>query len=358
MQTVIVKASDGHCDVDGIKQAANILRSGGLVAFPTETVYGLGADGLNGQAVRKIFAAKGRPADNPLILHIFDLKQLEEIAAAVPDCAQRLIDKFWPGPLTLILPRGDRVPDAVTAGLDTVGVRMPDNDIALAFLAACKVPVAAPSANVSGRPSPTSALDVMDDLGGRVDCIIDGGKCSVGIESTVLDVTRPTPVVLRPGAATVEDIRSVVGEVAIDPCADGIDDCATSTPARSPGVKSRHYAPIAPLVLFEGDPKARLVELSRRIEKLVAEGKTVGVAVVSESLPYLPSGNGERLVVRDMGSALDPSRIAATLFSVLRAMDRDKVDIILVEGIHDTGVGFAVMNRLRRAAGGAVVRCS
>lgn len=358
MQTVVIDASDGRSNIDGIKRAADILRSGGLVVFPTETVYGLGANGLDGQAVQRIFAAKGRPADNPLILHLFDPKQVVEVSSWIPDVAWRLIDRFWPGPLTLIVPHSESVPSAVTAGLDTVGIRMPDNGIALAFLAACGMPVAAPSANISGRPSPTSVQDVIDDLDGRVDCIIDGGECPVGIESTVLDVTGERPVVLRPGAVTVEDIRSVVGEVEVDPSATGTVDCSATSPPKSPGVRYRHYAPLAPVVLFEGDPEARFFRLSSRIKELTAEGKTVGVAVVSESLPRLPRGARGRLVVRDMGAASDPSGIAGALFSVLRAMDRDEVDVILVEGIDDTGVGFAVMNRLRRAAGGNVVRCS
>jgi len=357
MQTVVIRASNGLHDVDQIKWAAGVLRSGGLVAFPTETVYGLGANGLDGEAVQKIFEAKGRPADNPLILHISDLRQIEEVACRVPELAWRLIDRFWPGPLTVILLRSRKVPDAVTAGLDTVGVRMPDNDIALAFLAACEVPVAAPSANISGRPSPTSVQDVIEDLDGRVDCIIDGGNCEVGIESTVLDLTSPRPTLLRPGAVTLEDIRSVVGEVEVDPSAYATGDWNPDTPPKSPGVRYRHYAPHAPVMLFEGSPECRVSEMSRRIDEFISQGKRIGVAALSESLPYLRRAGKKQLVIKNMGSSSDPSGIAAVLFSILRSMDRDKVDVILVEGIDDVGVGFAIMNRLRRAAAGNIVRC-
>lgn len=357
MQTIVVRATNGDHHLEGIRQAADILRSGGLVVFPTETVYGLGANAMDGDAVSRIFAAKGRPADNPLILHVSRLEQLAEVTTVVPDAAMMLIHRFWPGPLTIILPKTDSVPGEVTAGLDTVAIRMPDNDIALAFLEECAVPVAAPSANLSGRPSPTSLKDVIEDLDGRVDCIIDGGNCTIGIESTVVDLSRSTPVLLRPGAVTIEDLESILGRVDVDPCVLSGTPCDASTRPKSPGLKYRHYAPKAPVVLYEGDSDCRLSMLSDSIRQYSSQGKTVGVAALRETLSRLSKEKGTQLILKEMGSAADPSSIAAALFSVLRSLDRDHADIILVEGVDDTGVGFAVMNRLRKAAGGNIVKC-
>ncbi len=356
MQTIVIRAEQGGPGADGIGEAAGILRRGGLVVFPTETVYGLGADGTNPQAVLKVFAVKGRPPDNPLLLHISKVEQLDAIAASVPSVARRLVDRFWPGPLAIILQKSELVPHEVTAGLDKVGVRMPGHAIALEFLSACGVPVAAPSANLSGRLSPTCLEDVIEDLCGRVDCIIDGGSCPVGIESTVIDVTGDQPAVLRPGAVSIEALESVIGPVAVRRST-GRAESVDSDGEPAPADKYRHYCPHTPVVLFEGDPEARSSALRDEIVRLTSEGKTVGAAALTESLAGLKDLVGPRFRVEEMGSASDPGSIAARVFSALRALDRGGVDVILVEGMEETGVGLAVMNRLRQAAGNNVVRC-
>jgi L-threonylcarbamoyladenylate synthase len=356
MQTIVIKADRERLDVNGIRHAARILRDGGLVVFPTETVYGLGADGTNAQAVLRVFAVKGRPPDNPLLLHISNVEQLNAIAISISDVARRLVDRFWPGPLAIIVHKSESVPREVTAGLDKVGVRMPGHPIALEFLSACEVPVAAPSANLSGRLSPTCLHDVIEDLDGKVDCIIDGGCCPVGIESTVIDVTGEQPIVLRPGAVAIEALESVIGPVSVRRSA-GVDESAEPNRGSGPADKHEHYRPRAPVVLFEGDFDARVSRLRDEIVKLVSEGKAVGVAALTESITRLEDSAGRPFKAQEMGSAADPSGVAARVFSALRALDRDRVDVILVEGIDESGIGLAVMNRLRKAAGNNVVRC-
>ncbi|MDI6710950.1 MAG: L-threonylcarbamoyladenylate synthase [Thermoanaerobacterales bacterium] len=323
-----------------IAAAAAVIRRGGLVAFPTETVYGLGADATNGAAVRRIFAAKGRPADNPLIVHISAMDELRPLVRDVPDVARALAGAFWPGPLTLVLPAAPSLPREVTAGLDTVGVRMPDHPVALALIRAAGVPLAAPSANASGRPSPTTAAHVLDDLGGRIDAVLDGGPAPVGVESTVLDLTATPPAVLRPGGVTVEQLEAVLGRAAV---ADRKGE--NGGPPRSPGMKYRHYAPRTPLVLFEGPPPAVAEAIRRRAAEARAAGRRAVVLAAPETAGlYAP----EPVVVT--GPRDRPDKVAAALYDALRRADAAGADVILAEGPAPGGLGGTVLERLRRAA--------
>jgi L-threonylcarbamoyladenylate synthase len=333
---------------DALAPVAAALRAGALVAFPTETVYGLGANALDGQAVAQIFAAKGRPADNPLIVHVADMNGLHQVAASVPPKAQALIKRFWPGPLTLVLPRQAVVPNEVSAGLDTVGVRMPSHPVALALIRAAGVPVAAPSANRSGRPSPTNAEHVLEDLGNAVPWVVDAGDTGVGLESTVLDVTVDPPVLLRPGGVTVEQLGDVVGEVRIDP---GVHGVSAATKPRSPGMKYTHYAPQAPLLLVQGPVMAMEEKVADLAAEFMAEGKRVGILCATES-----HGRYAAPVILEYGTRDRLDEIAANLFRSLRAFDRHGVDVILAEAVPEEGIGLAIMNRLRRAAGGQVIQ--
>jgi L-threonylcarbamoyladenylate synthase len=358
---------------EALAEAGAVLRQGGLVAFPTETVYGLGANALDPVAVRKIFAAKGRPGDNPLIVHVAGRESLAGLVASVPELAWTLIDRFWPGPLTLVLLKAGQVPDGVTAGLPTVGVRMPAHRVALGLIAAAGVPVAAPSANRSGRPSPTTADHVREDLQGRVELILDGGPTGVGVESTVVDVTGPVPVLLRPGGVPLEDLRRVAGEVAVDPALVGQE---VERP-KSPGMKYTHYAPQAPLVLIEPGPGAGPSQVGEAAWRAVREqlaaapGRAVGLLALRENLPRhreaaaavlpftlaepdqpTPAGGWPTpgVLAVEAGPAGDPGRVAARLFAALRWFDAAGVAAIVAEGVAPSGLGLAVMNRLRKAA--------
>lgn len=336
-----------------IEEAAAVLRKGGLVAFPTETVYGLGAMATDRQALRRVFAAKGRPADNPLILHVADPQDLRALARELPAAALTLAGALWPGPLTLVVPRAEGVPDEVTGGLETVAIRLPDHPVARALIRAAGAAVAAPSANTSGRPSPTTARDVWDDLQGRVELILDGGPTGVGVESTVVDVTGPLPVVLRPGGVSVEELEGLVGRVIIDPAVEGEP---LQGPARSPGMKYRHYAPQAPAVLLEGAPEAvarRVVELAREAAE---RGERVGAVVMAEEGRLvegrLPAGS----VIWILASREEPRQAARRLYQALREMDRLGVDRVLLSAPDARGLGLAVRDRMRRAAGHRVER--
>lgn len=334
----------------GILEAAGaVLRRGGLAAFPTETVYGLGADALNGSAVAKIFTAKGRPADNPLIVHVADKEAIGGLVRKLTGAAEALFNAFWPGPLTVILPAGGAVPAQVTAGLDTVAVRMPAHPIALGLIRAAGVPVAAPSANKSGRPSPTTAKHVLDDLDGRIDLILDGGPAGIGVESTVVDLTAAVPLVLRPGGVTPEDLRRVLGDVAVDPAVrSGLK--GESRP-RSPGMKYTHYAPRAPLYLIEGETEAAAVKIMELARAHQACGRRVGILSYNGGRDYSAAGE-----VVPAGRRDRPDTVAAALYAALRRFDEIGVDVILAESLPEKGVGLAVMNRLRRAAAGGIIR--
>ncbi len=331
-----------------LDQAAAVLRQGGLVAFPTETVYGLGANGLDPRAVARIFAAKGRPADNPLILHIADGHEVNKLAARVPANAAALMAEYWPGPLTVVLARTRLVPDAVTGGLDTVAVRLPDSTVARELIRLAGVPVAAPSANTSGRPSPTTAGDVLADLDGRIDVVIDAGPCGIGVESTVVDCTTPVPTLLRPGGVTLEMLVETLGAIEVDPALGG-EDLAP----RAPGMKYTHYAPAAPMTLYEGGAEAMAAAIAAEAERLTAAGKRVGAVVPAETAELLPAA----AVAAVYGTRGDLDAAAAGLYSALRVFDAEPVDVILAEGVAEAGLGLAVMNRLRKAAGYRIVYC-
>lgn len=340
---------DAACpDPEALGPAAALIRQGGIVAFPTETVYGLGADATNAAAVNRIFEAKGRPSDNPLIVHVASHEDASRVVASIPPLALRLMERFWPGPLTLVLPKRPEVPDIVTCGLATVGVRMPSHPVALALIRAAGTPLAAPSANLSGRPSPTTAEHVLEDLGNRIDLVIDGGETGVGLESTVVDLTVDPPVVLRPGGITVEDLVQVVGPVSIDRSVHGEEFGETP---RSPGLKYAHYAPKAKLILVDG-PVMRMQERIRDLAyEYSEEGRRVGImcSVESRGIYYAP-------IILEYGSREDLASIASDLFGTLRAFDRHQTDVILCEGVPAHGLGLAIMNRLIRAASGQVVR--
>ena len=331
----------------GTSLGGRTIRAGGLVAFPTETVYGLGANGLDGEAVAKIFEAKGRPQDNPLILHVAKKSDVKQLWRHVPDEARRLMDAFWPGPLTLIFIKSEIVPDEVTAGLNTVAVRMPEHKTALALIRAADVPIAAPSANLSGRPSPTTAEHVLADMDGRIDMVIDGGPCRVGVESTVLTlVGRPT--ILRPGGITREMLEQVIGPVDISPAV--LAPLKEGEEAASPGMKYRHYAPDCEVVVAVGSPRRAASIICREYEIAEAMGKSCVVLGTEQTRSCYHGMNCDIIGDRDM-----PQTLCAALFSALRRHS-GKVDIIFAEGVNETDQGLAYMNRLLRAAGFTVLR--
>jgi L-threonylcarbamoyladenylate synthase len=335
-----------------IVDAADLLRQGEVVAFPTETVYGLGANALSDEAVEKIFLAKGRPSDNPLIVHIGELDQLEMVAREVPLKAQKLIEAFWPGPLTLILPKTERVASLVTAGLDTVGVRMPDHSLALALIRETGLPIAAPSANRSGRPSPTTADHVLADLNGRIAGVLDGGSTGVGVESTVLDVTLEPAVILRPGGITLEQIQEVIGHVELDPA---FLVGSEATP-RSPGMKYTHYAPEGEMWLVTGDPAAVRDKMMTLLAEAKQHRRKTGVLATEETAEYWRQQTELADVVLSCGSEADLAGVAQRLYGVLRQFDDEHVQFIVSVTFPRTGLGMAVMNRLEKAAGGRMIR--
>ncbi|WP_054705790.1 L-threonylcarbamoyladenylate synthase [Bacillus sp. JCM 19041] len=328
---------DNHIEdqqqTNSLNEAALWIKDNKLIVFPTETVYGLGANALSEEAVATIFSAKGRPSDNPLIVHIGHEEQLNQLVKTIPDKAKKLIEAFWPGALTLVFKAKPSVAPNVTAGLDTVGVRMPSHPIAKALLQACDVPVAAPSANRSGRPSPTSADHVLIDLDGRVDGVIDGGATGIGLESTVLSVVHDPPMLYRPGGVTVEEIEAVIGPISIDPALQESE----ATP-RSPGMKYTHYSPQAKVVLVD-----KPVDLQRLADDARIQGERVGIFATRTSFAY----SADEIV-----KSKSLEHVAQELYATLREFDKRKVTVIYVETVPLTGVGLAIMNRLEKAAGG------
>ncbi len=355
MKTEIVKIhikSDGVGieQQDQIQKAGHILKEGGLVAFPTETVYGLGGNALLPEASQKIYAAKGRPSDNPLIVHIARHEAMEEIADPVPESAYRLAERFWPGPLTIILKKKDLVPPETTGGLSTVAIREPSHPVARALILASGGFVAAPSANLSGKPSPTNATRVIEDLSGRVDMILDNGSVGIGLESTIVDLTEKIPVILRPGFLTLEMLREVLPDVTLDP---GIAGADTAAPPKAPGMKYRHYAPKAPLVLVEGPAQKVIAKINALAAEGEADGKKVGILATEETERYYSKGT-----VLCIGKRADEESVARNLYECLRRFDELGVDRIYSEDFPDQGLGQAIRNRLTKAAGHQVIEVS
>ena len=347
MQTILEDMRSGISE-EGIRLGGEILKKGGLVAFPTETVYGLGGNALDAEASAKIYAAKGRPSDNPLIVHIADWEAIEAIVSEIPEAAKKLADAFWPGPLTMILNKSDLVPYATTGGLETVAVRMPVNPIARALIRAGGGYVAAPSANTSGRPSQTRAEHVAEDLNGKIDMIIDGGTVDIGLESTIVDLTDGAPTILRPGYINQEMLEQVLGEVEMDR---GLIAPGSGVHPKAPGMKYRHYAPKADLIIVEGEAEKVRRKINELVQQQMSEGKKVGVIGTDESLSYYKGGD-----VRSIGSRKDEITIAQHLFGLLREFDESDISVIYSEAFETPQIGQAIMNRLIKAAGHQIIR--
>lgn len=348
METKILRINPLNPEIDLIAEGARYIRKGKLVAFPTETVYGLGANGLDEEAVKNIFIAKGRPQDNPLILHVSKIDEVRPLVKSIPEEAKILMEEFWPGPLTIIFERSSIVPDIITAGLNTVAIRMPNHPVALELIEASGVPIAAPSANTSGKPSPTLAEHVIEDLYGKIDMILDGGPTGVGLESTVLDLTTDVPTILRPGGITLETIRHFIPNAELDL---SIISSNEKIVPKSPGQKYRHYAPKAKMIVFTGDVENIVEAIKDRAKKYEMEGKKVGIMATEETKDKYSQGS-----VISVGSRKMKGTIARNLFNTLRKFDEIGVDIILSEGVEMGQIGTAIMNRLKKASGGNIIK--
>ena len=346
MQTIIRKVDENCIDEMIMKEAGALLKQGALVAFPTETVYGLGANALDSEAAAKIYAAKGRPSDNPLIVHIADMDALPLITAEIPEAAKKLAAKFWPGPLTMVMKKSEVVPYGTTGGLDTVAVRMPAHPIALEMIRHGGGYIAAPSANTSGRPSPTLASHVADDMDGIVPLILDGGAVGIGIESTIVDLTDEIPTILRPGFITKEMLQEVVGEVQIDK---GLD-ADSKTPPKAPGMKYRHYAPKAELVIVEGSSEAVVAKINALVKENEDKGICTGIIGTEETVSRYPAG-----IVKCMGTRNDELSISSHLYGILREFDESDAKVIYSESFEEGAMGSAIMNRLLKAAGHKII---
>lgn len=348
MNTIIKMTEVENINMDVVNEAGAVIKRGGLVAFPTETVYGLGANGMDEEAAAKIYAAKGRPSDNPLILHISDIRMLDGIVSEVPDTARILMEKFWPGPMTLVFKKKPEVPYGTTGGLDTVAVRYPSHNVALEIINAAGVPIAAPSANTSGRPSPTKASHVIEDMDGKVDMIVDGGEVGIGIESTIIDVTGDVPMILRPGYITKTMVEDLVGEVQVDKVvtAKTIEEIGGDYKPKAPGMKYRHYAPKAELTMFDGNIDKVVEEINRLSKETDAQGKSVGIIATEETKDRYDIGK-----IVSIGTRKDEASIARGLYGILRDFDTMDVDVIYSETFYDDDLGQAIMNRLIKAAG-------
>lgn len=347
MDTKIEIIKDCLIDAKKLRIAGEIIKEGGLVAFPTETVYGLGADALNADASKKIYEAKGRPCDNPLIVHIAEFSDLEKISGNIPPAAKKLSDAFWPGPLTIIIEKNEKVPYETTGGMNTVAVRMPDHPIALALIRESGGYIAAPSANTSGRPSPTLAEHVAEDMHGKIPMILDGGAVGIGIESTIVDLTEEIPMILRPGYITQDMLEKVIGEVRMDP---GIIASDSLRKPKAPGMKYKHYAPKADLVLIDGEEGRVIEKINELIAAAISEDKRVGVICTDESRSGYQAGQ-----VISIGARNDEDAIAQHLYKILREFDDMEVDLIYSESFATPRMGQAIMNRLLKAAGHQVI---
>lgn len=349
-KTLVLKVNPQKPEIDKISIAAEFIKKGGLVAFPTETVYGLGADALNPEAIRLLFEAKKRPLDNPPIVHVGDFDEVSNLVEEVLPKAKKLMETFWPGPLTLIFERSKIVPAITVAGLDTIAIRMPRHNVALALIRESGCPIAAPSANLAGKPSPTTAQHVLTDLDGRIDAVLDAGPTRIGVESTVLDITVDPPQILRPGGTSYEELQEVLAEVVLHPVAVA-DKKLTIEKAHSPGVKHKHYAPNADVILVEGELPAVINKVKELVKLYLAKGIKVGVLATDETADYYKAD-----AIKSMGSRNDLAVIAKNLFRLLREFDAEGVDVIIAEGISLKGLGLAVMNRLRKASGYKIMK--
>jgi len=349
-QTIVLKVNPRKPNIKKVQVAADLIRKGGLVAFPTETVYGLGADALNSKAVLALFEAKKRPLDNPPIVHVENMSDVRRLAEQVPLKAERLMKEFWPGPLTLIFKRSEKVPDVTVAGLETIAIRMPQHAVALALIKESNCPIAAPSANLAGKPSPTSAKHVFVDLNGRIEAILDGGPTPIGVESTVLDLSVDPPQVLRPGGASLEALRRVLVDVKLHPFVVAEKELSIEK-ARSPGMKHKHYAPKAEVIVVEGAIPAVLAKVKELSESYGLKGLRVGILATDETIRGY-----EADVVKSLGSRFNLDVVAQNLFSLLREFDAEGVDVIIAESVPTEGLGLAVMNRLRKASGYNIVK--
>lgn len=343
MDTRIVKIDEEHIDDELIEQAGRIIKSGGLVAFPTETVYGLGGDALNPDSSKKIYAAKGRPSDNPLIVHVAEFDAIKKIVKEIPEKAKKLSDAFWPGPLTIIMDKSDAVPYETTGGLDTVAVRFPVDKVARAFIKASGGYIAAPSANISGRPSPTCAKYVIEDMNGRIDMIIDGADNNIGLESTIIDLTGEVPMLLRPGYITIDELRNVLGEVDIDKT---IMDGNCKDRPKAPGMRYRHYAPKGDLTIVSGSDTKVVEYINLEVAKAKANGKKVGIIATQDNIEAYTCDS-----IKCIGDKKDEKTIAHRLYTILREFDDEDVEVMYSECFDASGVGQAIMNRLLKAAG-------
>ena len=346
MQTVIKKIDENCIDEKIMAEAGALLKEGSLVAFPTETVYGLGANALDEEAAAKIYAAKGRPSDNPLIVHIADMESLPLITAEIPEAAIKLAEKFWPGPLTMVLKKSEAVPYGTTGGLDTVAVRMPSHPIALEMIRHGGGYIAAPSANTSGRPSPTLASHVAEDMNGIIPMILDGGAVGIGIESTIVDLTEDIPIILRPGFITKEMLEEVVGEVQIDK---GLE-ADSKTPPKAPGMKYRHYAPKAELLVVEGSSEAVIEKINALVKENEEKGICTGVIGTEETISRYHAK-----IVKSMGTRTDELSISSHLYGILREFDESDAMVIYSESFEEGAMGSAIMNRLLKAAGHKII---
>ncbi len=350
MKTQVIKIDAENIDKIALEPAAEALKQGMTVAFPTETVYGLGANALDGAAVSKIFKAKGRPSDNPLIVHIADREKVLELTSFIPDKAVALMDKLWPGPLTLVMKKSSVIPREITAGLDTVAIRMPGHPVALELIKLAGIPVAAPSANVSGKPSPTTAQHVLDDLDGKIELVVEAGSSRVGLESTVLDVSVDPPMLLRPGGITPLQIEEIIGRIDIDKTI--MEKVTADNVPKSPGMKYKHYSPKAHVIIVESSDMDKQAEVICRLaQKYIKEDKKVGICSTEQTFDRY-----HFYETISMGDRNQPETIASSLFSILREFDDRRVDIILAEAVDQNGVGLAIMNRMVKAAGYDIVK--
>ena len=347
METKVITIDHKNIDEAVLREAGRIIRDGGLVAFPTETVYGLGGDALNKESSRKIYEAKGRPSDNPLIIHISNMDDLKPIVEEIPEDVYRLAEAFWPGPLTIIMKKSVLVPKETTGGLDTVAVRMPSHPVARKFIEYAGGYVAAPSANVSGRPSPTRAKYVIEDMTGRIDMILDGDGIDIGLESTIVDMTGEVPMILRPGYITLDMLQKVLGQVDMDKT---ILDINCKEPPKAPGMRYRHYAPKGQLTIVEGDVERTIEKINELTRQAHIKGEKVGIIGTEETRMKYQGDS-----IKSVGKRRDEEAIARTLYAILREFDDEDVTVIYSESFSECSMGQAIMNRLLKAAGHQII---